>query len=346
MAKKLRPKVSPVRKTGQAISSKKRRVKSAKNPKTRPKPSATPETSAAQHTKYGGTNFLGWASEQNAIVELSKRAASGEALALDRLLLTATVSIAAIANAEALQPELVRSAMSKSDGWPVMLPADEHIAAQLVKYLKQAGVGSTSNMRFSSSQALRGESTLAKRIALMLHNCLMHFAGIARIRSDHNQRVELLRSRMKPFKDAVAAKEFAMREDVLQGIRDQQELLVRSTFAAVNRVSVGKITDEVVEDFVEACSELPELSQDSWKAWFALGRRLFMILTNDRPEDVPEFQKVAGLKLDAKLQTMHFKGSTYFEKMHRGKARDAIVSAIRSAFRNQIIEASSPSAQS
>jgi hypothetical protein len=103
--------------------------------------------------------------------------------------------------------------------------------------------------------------------------------------------------------------------------------------------SWGKpLNDEYLESMIEECSKLPPLSEASWKVWFAVARKVFMDLTDGRPEEIHTLQTIGGLNFDAKNRQLIFQGQEYRPSKERGKVRDRIVTSIRYAFKIKAVE--------
>jgi hypothetical protein len=98
------------------------------------------------------------------------------------------------------------------------------------------------------------------------------------------------------------------------------------------------LNEEYIESMLEECSKLPQLSEASWKEWFVVARKLFMYLTDGRPEDIPDLQKIGGLKFGTKAKQLTFQGQEYRPSMERGIVRANIVGSIRYAFKIKAVE--------
>lgn len=339
MAKKALPKTSKTPKQSTSRPQPKGKRNSAKinRPPSQPQPGMNPSGPSSLDEFQAA--ILGWSDEQARISDLSRKANGGDEFALRRLVHLAARAVLALSEAEQCQPDLVHSIMSQHEVWPVVLFPNQHGATLIVRHLKNVGLGSKCDLRFSISQAMRGEPSTAKSSAFMLHQLLRCFSGIARARSDHDHRVALVRRKAAPVKHLPEiASVLAQAEEQFARIVAEQEASVRPFWLDICDRLKRTDTQEAFESFVAKCSKLPELSRDSWKTWFAVARELLMYLTDGRPEDVPDLQKVAGFSRHTKTQELLFKTNVYVEKKDRGRARDAIVSAIRSAFRNQIPE--------
>lgn len=268
-----------------------------------------------------------WQSVREDIAKLTEKAESGDSDALMKLVMTASFSTCALAEIQVRKPEIIRPLLSTSAYWPTIASNNDLLNQQMINELRSNGFGSEESMGAIPTR-FRRAPTLSSTIAFLLCTLLEDCWSLAKL----NKRVDAA------LKLAKTSRQYSRPERALREVLLFRRHITKHNFELAFVSSLKPLCDEILDETVEECSGLDPLAEDSWKAWFAVARKLFMNLTDGRPEEIPELQKIGGLIINPANKKITFEGDAYKPSMHRGMVRDKIVSSIRYAFKAKVLE--------
>lgn len=267
------------------------------------------------------------------ITTLTKQAEAGDCLALMELLLTAALSTSALHEIQIGNPTVLKPLLAECPAWPSIVSNNDKANQLLIGSLRELGFGSNASLGNAALYFAR-TPTSASSIASLLLSVLDACRSIIHQRRTTGASLEL--ANIKGNKKAANA----LKQSALQSYRTTKSALNRQ-LKPWNKT----FSDEQFESLIEQCSKLAPLSEKSWKEWFAVARKVFMDLTDGRPEESPDLQKLGGLFFDSRTKQFRFENDVYQPSKQRGIVRDKIVSSIRYAFRAKVVQGAKASSK-
>ena len=329
--------------------------------KSKPVQSATAKTKRSQNTPHGeaSSNGIeraeGLVSAYQAILEpfrelteeeevldslnqalrveigmLTEQAEAGDHEALARLLKTAGSYALGLNKVKLSNPDALKPLLAKTTVWPILITNNDVLNTTRIAELRKLGFGSDVSTGHAAIFYYARTPTVASMIASTLCNLLELGRILAVLRQEINVALELASS-----VELASSKRI---KDGLQKLKLKASRKVKFGWEAKFKSWGKPLNDEDLESMLEECSKLPPLSGASWKAWFAVARKVFMHLTDGRPEEIQTLQAIGGLIFDPIDKKLKFQGQEYRPSKERGKVRDRIVTSIRYAFKIKAAE--------
>lgn len=288
------------------------------------------------------------------VIRYKRLIREGDKAGLSLLLQMARLSCMALEFADLVQSKMVSELMQELPAWPVLWVPDKNFNEVLLKRAGMSGLGSKVNCDMKISTALKGAQAAfndlkltPKLIARILFEMmvLLRLAGAFRIdQQNWIQELRILSDDYRKNRNSLGLESASLEDNsrvaryvssiskLIQHLEEtcsletQELYLTLVTFFGAFKKPVDA---RLVEKYISECTALPEPTLDSKSAWLTVLRRIFLDMTDNAPQNVPEYQHMLG-----EFRNCADKGERGASS--EGQAKKYIVDAVKQAFESML----------